>query len=136
MPSLRMLPDTVTIFNYIGEVDDVAVYQDTIIDRCYYPQSLGVTADTTGKRADDSSKLYIFDHGSRARSADGVARTYLPYPIWKSLDESDKKFHWTIGNSGKDYVLKEGHEEKLYFQSFSHLTNGSKRMWHFEVRFK
>lgn len=136
MATRRILPDTVTVFNYVGEVDDAATYQATTIKHCYCPLSEGVQADNRGKRASDRTTLYIFDSASKAYDLEGNQRTYLPYNHWKDLDLNSKKSFWTIGDTGRDYVLKSGCDEKLYFQSFSHHANGSRRMWHFEVSFR
>lgn len=136
MASRRILPDRVTIHNYVGEVDDAATYQATIIEHCYCPLTEGLEADGRGKRASDRTTLYIFDRASSAHDSEGNPRTYLAYNLWKLLSPEDKKNFWTIGDTGKDFVQKPGHVEKLYFQSFAHHTNGSKRVWHFEVHFR
>lgn len=136
MASRRMLPDTVTIFNYIGEVDDVAKYQATQIKYCYCPMVDGVMADKKGKKTKDSITLYIFDSTSKCMDMDGAIRQFLPCHLWRLLSTEDKAQYWTIGDNGKDYVIKNGHTEKLYFQSYSHHVNGSRKMWHFEVSLK
>lgn len=127
MASKRILTDIVTLLNYIGEINDEATYQETTITQCYCPTNEGVSINSQGSKANDSSKLYIFDGQSVASSPDGSIRTYLPYEQWVLLE--DKSHYWTLNEN--DYYKKGNNEYKI--TSFSHKKVGSRRMWHFEV---
>lgn len=129
--SLKMLPDTVVLYNYIGEVNDEATYQETVLTRCYCPLNEGADLNLQGKKANNSARLYIFDAKTVARSSEGTARTFLPYHQWK--DAADKSAYWTLSDKGTDYILKQGGNTKLRVIGFAHKKNGSRRMWHYEV---
>ena len=131
MATLRMLPDTVVLANYIGEVKDVATYQITYLKHVYCPDYEGSGVTTPGKRKTDSGMLYIFDMNSVAYDEDGNQRTYQPYDVWKALD--DKTPYWTLCNGGRDTFKKEGSRSELTVVGFSHMVAGTSRMWHFEV---
>ena len=131
MTNRRILNDVVTLYNYVGEINDEASYQETIINRCYCPLNEGADLNKQGKKASDSAKLYIFDVGSVAVTADGTERSYLSYDEWSKL--IDKSAYWTLSDKGNDYYLKDGASNKLRVVAFSRKKAGSKRMWHFEV---
>ena len=138
MASLRMLPDTVKIHNYVGEKDRVATYQVTTIKNCYCPVTFAApSGGNNGKTPSHDGDLYIFDFKSVATDQDGNARAYLPYESWKALQEEERAGYWTLNTGGKDFFTKEGHEE-IHFKiaRFTHLVAGSRRMWHFEVKGK
>lgn len=128
--SRRILPDTVVLLNYVGEVDDEAVFQETILTPCYCVVKDGTKRNPNGKSSANSGKLYIFDAETQAKATDGTPRTFVPYETWKDLD--NKSAYWTLSDLGFDYFQKEGCP-KLRVTKFSHLVNGSKRMHHFEV---
>lgn len=134
MATKRMLPHTVTLYNYIGEVDDRAHYQPTVIRHCYAPLKVGVVASNPGRRSSDSGDLYIFDGRSKAYSPDGSARTYLPHDKWMASEEKDK--YWTLSDDGKDFYKVTDRDDEVSIRSFSHKVAGTKRMFHFEVRGK
>ena len=131
MASRRMLIDTVVLMNFIGEVDDVAAFQETTLLNCYCPLNEGADLNIQGKKANDSGRLYIFDEKTVALSDNGEPRSFLPYDQWKSLD--DKSKYWTISDKGTDYFRKNGSSLKLRITGFAHKKAGSKRMWHYEV---
>ncbi|MBQ2973330.1 MAG: hypothetical protein IJE19_03150 [Clostridia bacterium] len=129
MASKRLLKDTVVIKNYIGEVNDTATYQETILEHCYCPCNYGVGTDGHGRNSIDNTRLYIFDCKTVAKSSDGKKRSYLPYQSW-ILSES-KEDYWTLNDAGDDYFVKEGVEFCII--DFSYKNEGTRRMWHFEV---
>lgn len=131
MASLRMLTDTVVLYNYIGEVHDKATYQETILTRCYCPLDEGADLNIQGKKPNDSARLYLFDFRTIAKASDGTPRIYLPYSQWKPA--SNKSAYWTLSDKGTDYFLKSGSSTKLRIVGFSHKKAGTRRMWHFEV---
>lgn len=132
MPSLRMLSDTVTLYNFVGEVDDVATYQKAIISRCYCSEISEIYAAKSGSVPNGQAKLYIFDRGSRVTDSDGNFLSYLPQREWDKLE--DKTGYWTLKESPtKDYFIKSGSSERRSVIRFAHLTGGTPRMWHFEV---
>lgn len=131
MASRRFLIDTVVLFNYVGEVNDRATYQETILKRCYCPATEGASINGQGNVANDTGRLYIFDAKTQAVSAEGQVRTFLPFDEWRKLD--DKSGHWTLCDKGTDYFRKEGCAHKLRITSFAHKMTGTRRMWHYEV---
>lgn len=131
MASLRLLVDTVVLYNYVGEVNDEATYQETVFKRCYCPLNEGADLNMQGKKAKDSARLYLFDSKTIAVSTDGMERTYIPYSEW--LKVSDKTPYWTLSDKGTDYFKKSVGSTKLRIVGFSHKQAGTRRMWHFEV---
>ena len=127
MASRRMLPDTVTLRNFIGEVNDVATYQDSIIKWCYCPMLFSSSVNTQGKVPASNADLYIFDSGSIVMSEDGCRRTYLPSTEWNACE--NKGSHWTLQED--DYIVFSGSQRCI--RSFAYKRQGSRRMWHFEV---
>lgn len=131
MASNRILKDTVTLYNYVGEVNDIATYQETILRHCYCTANDGVAHGLHAKRKSETSRLYVFDNKTVAVSPDGVNRTYLPYRQWRELE--DKSAYWTLTDNGNDYFVKQGLNARFEVTAFSHKTAGTRRMWHFEV---
>ena len=130
MASRKILPDVVTLINYAGEVNDEAVYQETILTYCYCPTTEGADLNMQGKKAKKSGILYIFDEKTIAKAADGSIRTYKPYDEWVNLD--DKSPYWTVGDLGLDYFEKAG--SRFRITGYAHKVNGTRRMHHFEVK--
>lgn len=132
MASRRILPDTVVLSNYVGEVDDVATYQHTTLKFCYCPAEEGAAQGLPAKKEADDGILYIFDRNTKAFDADGNLRQYLDYDLWRIV--TDKTPYWTLNTSGKDKFRKIGTKREYRIESFAHKVNGSPRMWHFEVK--
>ena len=132
MASRKVLPDTVVLSNYTGERDGVATYQDTVLEHCRCRFSEGTNATGTGKMAGDSATLYIFDRATKAKSADGAPRTFLPHEDFEKAE--DKASYWTLSDAGKDKFRVQGRQEPLLIKSLVHRVVGSRRMWHFEVK--
>lgn len=130
----RMLSDTAIISNYIGEVNDTEVTQETVLRYCSCQTADGVILNTKGRAPADTASLYIFDHTTKAFSPDGKPRKYIPFQEWSRLE--DKTGFWTISDEGRDrfWNVKDG--RKYLVKSFSHLVAGSRRMHHFEVSAK
>ena len=134
MASRRILVDTVELYNYIGEVDDVATYQKSIIRNCYCEVKVGVRRSKDSSRTpQDKARLYVFDRGSQVLSPSGEKRSYLPLDQFMELKANEKSSYWTLCDEGSDYILKDGYQHKFKITGFSHLKNGSPRMWHYEV---
>ena len=131
MASRRILKDTVTLYNYVGEVDDIATYQETILRYCYCQADDGIGHGLHAKNPDETARLYVFDFKTLAESPEGKKRSYLPYDQWKKTE--DKTSYWTLSDSGKDFFIKEGVTAKYNITKISHKNTGSRRMWHFEV---
>lgn len=129
MANPRLLKDTVQLKNYIGEVNDVATYQTTIIERCYCPYTVGTGVDKHGIMPPNRATLYIFDENSAASAVGGGKRSYLPFEQWDALPDADKAGYWTIGMQDKFII------DGITFSvcSSKHLVQGTRRMWHFEV---
>lgn len=131
MKNHRMLEETVVLYNYIGEVDDRAAYQKTILKHSYCVLNEGTSLGSIGHSTKNTGKLYIFDDKTLAQSEEGRTRSFLPYEQWKYTD--DKSGFWTLGDNGNDYFQKVGSDAKLRISGFSRKTTGRKIMWHFEV---
>ncbi len=135
MATSRMRPDTVYLSNYVGEVNNVASYQVTVLKKCCCVLGIGASVGNNGNQSNDGATLYIFDHGTTATSEDGAtARTYLPYDEWAAL--GDKAPYWTLSDKGKDKIQKVGFEPELKVTRFFRRKKGTRRMWHFEVSAK
>ena len=132
MASRRVLPDTVVLSNYVGEVNDVATYQTTTLKYCYCHVEEGAVHTLPATREADDGLLYIFDRSTVATAANGNVRQYLSYDLWKIV--TDKTPYWTLNTDGKDKFKKSGTSREYKIESFAHKVNGSPRMWHFEVK--
>jgi len=77
--SKRMLPDIVTLYNYIGEKDMVAQYSVTVLSNVFCDTDYGATASQQGKTPQDSARLYVFDSKVRAVSIGGAKKQFLQY---------------------------------------------------------
>ena len=132
MANRRMLPDKITLYNYVGEEGYNAVFQETVISHCYCPVTLGASEAGAERSPTDSADLFIFDFASEATDSEGNKVQYLPCDQWEALP--DKAGYWTLREDSKDYFVKDGHSSKLKVTKFCHLVAGSKRMWHFEVK--
>lgn len=142
MPSRRMLPDTVTLFNYIGEADMVAEYSVTIFNNVFCDTSYGDKASIQGGVPNNAARLYIFDMQSCAYSVDGKRKTFVPFSEWEKL--TDKSLYWTIREDNKDYFAVGKHCVSLLKQGFAgtqpfsimkarHYNIGTPRMRHWEI---
>ena len=137
MPSPRMLPDTVNLFNYVGEVNDIATYQKAIIRKCYCVIRDSSSADRNGNGTvpNTRSTLYIFDRCSIVTDDSGNTLTYIPYEDFDTL--ANKSGYWTLRDGPtRDYFIKVGKSAEPRENpviGFSHLTGGTPRMQHFKV---
>ena len=131
MASRRVLPDTVVLSNYVGEVNDAATYQETTITHVFCSANEGSAIGNSGRMANDSVSLYIFDRQSVATDSAGNKREYLPYSQWKAL--ADKSGYWTLNDGGRDTFRKVGFEKEYIITGFGNYKVGSPRMWHIEV---
>lgn len=141
MASKRMLLDSVTIFNYLGEDDDGnALYQPTIIQNVYVRMaqgiSLGRTESGVSLQPQDELIAYIFDKGSKAENS------IIPFSEWDAL--ADKSGYWTIHDDGKDLMViglptptEEGAppDGVQVFKASRAIRRkaGRPRLWHWEV---
>lgn len=129
--------DTVTLYNYVGEVDYHASYSKTILKFVDCDSAFGVRMSNRGIASDDKAKLYIFDKYVRAESIDGTIKQYMPYEAW--MQSSHKEQYWTISPEGADYfaegISDDADPPKQAFRitSAAHYGKGSPRMWHWEM---
>lgn len=141
MASRNMLPDTVTLYNYAGEINDVATYEKTIIEHVRCAVTKTTDLDKQGKKVGDFARLYIFDKASSAKSEDGNEKAYMPYDDW--LEADNKAAYWTLGD-GEDFFVAGRCEESIppnqgnvfRIRSGKHLHAGSRRMWHWHIEGK
>lgn len=114
-----MLPDTVTLYNFLGEENGVAKYTRTVIEhvKCVVIEGSNASGSSGNSEA-NSATLYIFDEGSVASGS------------------------WTLSDAGKDYFAIGVHNSdspkdipnRFRVSSVKHLQQGSRRMWHWEVK--
>lgn len=131
VPRKSMKPHTVRLFNFLGEINDVASYQEAVIKHCYCNVDDGVTSSTAGVTTDDTARLYIFKRDAQITASDGTPMRYLPFDEWNNL--ANKTGYWTLNPNGKDYFVVKGRTNRLRIKRFSDKEIGSRRMWHFEV---
>ena len=139
MPSLKMLKDCVTLFNYVGEENMVAKYQKTILRNVFCVESFGVRESVQGDSSNNSATLYIFDTKVVAESGTGVQKQYLPFSEWKN--RSDREEYWTLRNDEKDFFVKgccendspRGVAGVHAITKSVHYDSGTSRMWHWEI---
>ena len=126
-----MKPHTVRLFNFVGEVNDVATYQEAVIKNCYCNLDDGVASASSGRTTNDTARLYIFKRDAKVVSPDGASMSYLPFEEWAALE--DKTGYWTINPNDRDYFVLAGRTNRLKVKRFADNEVGSRRMWHFEV---
>lgn len=138
MASKRMCPQTVTLYNYVGEVGGRATYVKTYLHNVKCIVYRGADSSMQGRGENDTSMLYIFDDILYAANESGVEVQYLPYDEWKNLESKDG--YWTLSTDGDDfYVDGEFVDElprktkKFRIVGLKRLDQGSPRLVHFEV---
>lgn len=140
MAGRRMLPDTVTLYNYAGEDQDGrATYAVTLLRNVYCSEQFGTDYDKEGKTSANKAMLYIFDANSVAESADGAPKSYLPYSEW--INSDSKESFWTLSDQGDDYFVNGLHNSNRpqdirnshKIVSVSRFKAGQRRMWHWTV---
>lgn len=138
----RLCGQTVTLYNHVGEVDRKATYLATVLRRVYFESVRGKNRRTSGDAANDSMLLCIFDDTVIAESPTGQTKTYLPYRQWVLLTPGEKAAFWTL--SPDDWVVESAvvdgtlsELEKRFpcyrIKSIDRFSQGSRRMWHWEV---
>ncbi len=141
MPNVRMLPDTITLYNYSGEDGDGnACYLPTVIQRVYARMTQGIVVGrgetTITLEPADALIVYVFDQSSVC------AKTFLPFKEWDA--SSSKADHWTVHDDGSDLIAigtptsTASGAPPDNVQSFKATKNirrqaGKPRMWHWEV---
>ncbi len=137
----KILNDTITLFNYIGEdADGNPNYQKTYFNNVYFKPIEGMTPTVKGDDSSSSANLFIFDCVSKARGIMNREKTFCDYSLWEIKSESDK--YWTLSPDGKDYVVQ-GHIKEsidpaniagaMVINSFIHYNMGLKRHHHWEI---
>ena len=140
MAKYRMLPNTVTLFNYLGENDLKAEYAITILKNVYCDTEYGARASTKGTVSENAAMLYIFDKKVFAESLDGKQKAFLPYDEWDKVE--NKEDYWSLNSENKDFFVNgiasvdnpQNADIEAYKISKIHTyQNGTSRMWHREV---
>lgn len=140
MANKRMLPHTITLFNFVDEIDYKPVYEITILKNVMCNITQGITPSTRERNPNDFADLYIFTKNVEATDINGNLKTYIPLEQWNECE--DKSFYWTINTEGKDFFAKgiyldvDDPTEILdatEINSALYLDVGSPRMWHWEI---
>ena len=136
MASKRMCPQSVLLYNYVGEVSGRATYITTYLHNVKCIVYRGVSTPMQGRGENDTSKLYIFDDILFAADENNTEVQYLPYEEWRKLD--DKTGYWTLSPEGDDFYYEVSDfpphiGKKFKVVGFKRLDQGSPRMVHFEV---
>lgn len=140
MASKKMLPDTVTLYNYIGESDMIAQYSITVLTNVFCDTGYGASATQQGKAPQDTARLFIFDGKVRAESIGGAKKQFLPFDEWEK--SNSKKDFWTLNESEKDFFVEgiseyptpqENHKTAYAISKAHYYKKGTSRMWHWEI---
>lgn len=140
MASNRMLTDTVTLYNYVGEKNMVAQYAVTILSNVFCDTDFGASATTQGKSPQDTARLYVFDKKVFASSIGGSKKQFLSFEEWKKLD--NKSDFWTFNENEKDFFVlgysncenpKENAKPTYAISKAHYFKKGTSRMWHWEI---
>lgn len=99
MPTARMCRDTVTLYNYVGEVNYEAVYEVTILQNVCVgcEESISAPGNIT-----KTATLSIFDQTVAAKSTSGKCKRFVTREEWEKAES--KSDIWTVdgAQSGKD----------------------------------
>ena len=129
------LPDSATLYNYIGEdTDGNALYQRTYFNPCRVVLSTGAMMDNE----DDNIRAYLFDLKTVAASGDTV-RAYCDPRAFDTL--ADKSAYWTLRDDGRDWIAKgqcsdaapPENSTAYAVRTIKRNQIGSLRMWHWKV---
>lgn len=139
MPSDRLLTDTVTLFNYIGEEDYKAKYGVTVLHNVSCRATTNSKDSKSGTISGDSVAMYIFLDHVVAKDRQGNVKEYLPFSEWQK--SSRKESFWTIRNDEKDCFFKGvcdsltpiGMSETFSVSNAVFFNIGSRRNWHWKI---
>lgn len=137
MASKRMCPQSVALYNYVGEANGRATYAVTYLHNVRNVVYRGVSSSAQGRGDADTSKLYIFDDILFATNEKGKEVQYKPHEEWVKL--TDKSGYWTLSPDGDDFYYDIDHDATTYHgkkfkvNGFKRLDVGSPRLIHFEV---
>lgn len=136
MASKRMCPQSVLLYNYVGEVNGRATYQPTYLHNVKCIVYRGISTSNQGRGENDQSKLYIFDDILYAANEKNKEVQYLPHEEWVKLE--DKSGYWTLSPDGDDFYFDVSDSlphpgKKFKIVGFKRLDQGSPRLVHFEV---
>lgn len=143
MPTSKMCPHTVTVFNCCGENDSgQAIYQAAVLQNVQVIHQEGEGKSTT---LDDEIKVYIFDENYTAVTPSGDYIAYIDFRSWVKMDAEDREGYWTLNPSGQDYIAigtyttndglipDPGDVALFEIKKIARTEIGSFRMWHWEV---
>ncbi len=141
MPTDRMLPDTVTIFNRYGEDGNGnALYHTCVIQRVYarMKQGIAIGRGETGVTLNPADELivYVFDQKSSS------AKPYMPFKEWDASNA--KAGYWTVHDDGSDLAVigtatptaqgaPPDNAQTFKAAKIIRRQAGKPRMWHWEV---
>lgn len=133
MATKRVCPDTITVFNFLGENEQgKAMYSSAVLRNVHVHigEGLGKT-----HLSNDTTRLHVFDGTVKA------SKPFLPYSQWKDIVNKDE--YWTLNPDERDYFAlgkKEMNGEELPTTCTMYRINkvvrrkiGQRRMWHWRV---
>ena len=95
--------DTVTLFNYLGEVNGVAQYAKAILHNVKFEKQIGKSAGGNGRSPDSSATLYFFDRVATVTDVGGKCKSYLRPELFAKTDNPYPFFTFRNGN---DYIVE------------------------------
>lgn len=134
---------TVTVYNFIGEVNGKATYNRTVVSNVFSEVSGGsVSSNTDGDKIANTCDYMFFDKRLNGENA----KKFKPAKEWNVLTQANKMLYWTLRLG--DYIIMGTHNEELSPRTIDSLSeqfevykitecirkgSGSPTMWHWKV---
>jgi hypothetical protein len=134
MPN-EMLPDSATLYNYIGEdADGNALYIRTCFTQC----RVVLTTGSRLENEDDNITVLLFDAFTLATNG-ATVKSYCDPRAFETL--TDKNAHWTLRDDGKDWITKGARTDDqppadgtaFAIRTTKRNQMGSYDLWHWKV---
>ena len=125
--------DTITLYNYLGEVEHRATYTKTVIRNVYMEENRGVMIRVTGNDTACKIRIALYDDTIQAD------KPFLPYHQWAELQTEEKTKNWTLCPGGKDRVCigicerEKPPEDSYKINAADRRNHGQRSLWHWEV---
>ena len=130
----RMLPHTITLFNFVGEDENYkSSYMVTILKNVHCVLHKGSVFSTIGTKPNDKADLYIFENYVIATDKDGNKKQYIPPDKWDECTHKER--YWTLHDDGTDIFVKGICSSNNIVDSFYNAivtNNGDRLVWKHE----